>query len=218
LSVRPLGRGSVVGELVEEGAGGVDRELVGEREQVLVAGDEDGTFAFGEGEQVIVARVGRAARRIGWVGCVDGPVAEQADELGCFLCAHTLAQRRSLELGEKGLGDNEPRTRRRPAADQLRRRPGRGEQGRDEDVRIEDGAHSAPSPMRRVLRLDGELERLLLVEVVALQEPVERVEAELAPQRLLDQLAVALAGARADRRPGAAARAGSGSSAASVRG
>jgi 2-methylcitrate dehydratase PrpD len=72
--------------------------------------------------------------------------------------------------------------------------------------------------MRRVLRLDGELERLLLVEVVALQEPVERVEAELARQRLLDQLAVALAGARAGRRPGAAARAGSGSSAASVRG
>ena len=69
---------SVSGELVEKGACGVDRELVGEREQVLVAGNEDGALALGEGEQVVVPRVGRAAGRMRWVGCVDGAVAEQA--------------------------------------------------------------------------------------------------------------------------------------------
>jgi hypothetical protein len=79
------------------------------------------------------------------------------------------------------------------------RRPGRRDQGRDQDVRIEDGAHSAPSSTRLVLRLDGECERLLLVEVVALPEPVEQIEAELAPQRLFDHLAVALAGARTSK-------------------
>jgi len=36
--------------LVEQRAGGVDRELVREREQVLVAGDEEGAPAFGESE------------------------------------------------------------------------------------------------------------------------------------------------------------------------
>jgi hypothetical protein len=41
---------SVLRELVEEGARGVDRELVGEREQVLVAADEDGALCLGQGQ------------------------------------------------------------------------------------------------------------------------------------------------------------------------
>jgi len=45
-----------------------------------------------------------------------------------------------------------------------------------------------------VLGLDGEVDGLLLAEIVAGPEPVEKVEAELASQRLLDHLAVGSSG------------------------
>src|SRR5581483_954806 len=116
-------------------------------------------------------------------GGEDGAVSEQVDEFCCFLCADAPAElrvgERTLELGEQRLGDDELEHAGEPAAEQLSRRPGRGEQGRDQDVRIEDGAHSAPSPTRLVLCLDGKCKRLLFVEVVALPEAVQQVEAEL---------------------------------------
>jgi hypothetical protein len=49
-----------------------------------------------------------------------------------------------------------------------------------------------------VLGLDREPDCLLLVQVVALPEPLEEVEAKLTAQRSLDDLAIALTGARAE--------------------
>ena len=44
---------------------------------------------------------------------------------------------------------------------------------------------------RFVLGLDGEFQRVVLADVVALPEPLEEVEAELTSQRFLDHFAVA---------------------------
>jgi hypothetical protein len=44
-----------------------------------------------------------------------------------------------------------------------------------------------------VLGLDRELQRRALVEVYSLPQPLEEIESELAPERFLDHLAVALA-------------------------
>ena len=69
--------------------------------------------------------------------------------------------------------------------------------------RIENRAHSAPGASRLVLCLDGERDGLVFRQVVALPEPVEQVEAELASQHLLDHLAVALPRPRAAHLDGA---------------
>lgn len=50
-----------------------------------------------------------------------------------------------------------------------------------------------------MLCLDGKGERALFAGIVALPEPLEEVEAELAAERFLDDLAVALAGVRGER-------------------
>jgi hypothetical protein len=62
------------------------------------------------------------------------------------------------------------------------------------------GSRTARTQRRRggaVLRFDGERERLVLTDVVALPETLEQVEAELATQRVLDHFAVTLASASA---------------------
>ena len=55
-----------------------------------------------------------------------------------------------------------------------------GEQGGDEDVAAEDGAHSALARPRLVLCFDGERQHLVLTAVGTLREALEQVEAELA--------------------------------------
>src|SRR5712691_10170446 len=87
-------------KLVEEGAGGLDRALVCEREQVLVAGDEHGSLAFGEGQQVVVAGVGAAGSRIRRVGAGNRRVAEQRYEFGCLTRDDAAAD---LWVGERPL-------------------------------------------------------------------------------------------------------------------
>jgi hypothetical protein len=57
-----------LGERVQEGARRLDRELVGEREHVLVAGDEHSSHLLGEREQVVVAGIGGAAGGLYRVG------------------------------------------------------------------------------------------------------------------------------------------------------
>ena len=85
---------------------------------------------------------------------------------------------------------------RAPVREHLRGRSRGGEDGRDQDVRVENRPHSAQTPPRRVLCLDGGRVCLLRRQVVALPEPGEKVEPELAPECLLDDLAVAPARAR----------------------
>jgi hypothetical protein len=46
-----------------------------------------------------------------------------------------------------------------------------------------------------MLSLDSERSRLFLGQIVSLPESLEQIEPELAPERLLDDLAIALAGA-----------------------
>jgi hypothetical protein len=82
-----------------------------------------------------------------------------------------------------------------PAREQPRRSAAGGEEGCDEDVGVEDGAHSALAASRRMLRFDRKTECLLFGHAIALPETFEQIEAELPPKRFLDDLAVAFPGA-----------------------
>ena len=69
-------------ELVEEVAGGLYRQLGGECGQVLVAGHEYGSFLLCECDQVVVARIGRSARRLGRISGQNRSVTQDRDEPG----------------------------------------------------------------------------------------------------------------------------------------
>src|ERR1019366_3181843 len=98
-------------------------------------------------------------------------MCEYRGELGRLFGRDASAQlrvgERAFQLGEQGLRDDELELPGGPASDDLPRRSAAREQGGYEDVRVEDGAHSAPAAPRRVLGLDSECERLFLAEVVA---------------------------------------------------
>jgi hypothetical protein len=164
---------------------------------MLISGDDHGSRNLSEGKQVVVARVTRATRRRWRIGFLDGGAAEELDELTGFLSCYSRSQlrvgERSLELGQEALGDDELEVTGEPAREDLRRCPARREQSRYEDVGVEDSAHSAPSTPSFVLRLDCECGSILLGEIVSLPETIEQIKAELAPKRLLDDLAVPLA-------------------------
>jgi hypothetical protein len=156
--------------LSKEGAGRLDRDFAGEREHVSIAGDEDGALGLGQGDQVVVAAVaaiGGTVSRVWRVGGEDRPVAEERCERGRLVLGYALAElgvgERAFEPGEQGVGDDELELAAQPVADELRRGAGWGEQGGDQDVGVEEGAHSAPAPARGVLGLDGERECLLFV-------------------------------------------------------
>ena len=52
-------------EVVEELAGGSDRQGAGKLEEVAIAGDEDGPLLLGQRQETVVAGIHGAARRIG---------------------------------------------------------------------------------------------------------------------------------------------------------
>ena len=187
-------------EPVKKGACGLDRKVIGEREQMLVAGDKDGSLAFGEGKQVVVPGVCGMVRGSRRIGCEDRAVAKQRDVVRCLTRRDPRAElgvgERPLEFREQRFRDDELEVAGEPARDELSGRAARREEGGDEDVRVEDDAHSAPTSPRLVLGLDGERCGLLFAHVVAVPQPLEQVEAELTPQRCLDHRAVAFAGAR----------------------
>lgn len=61
-----------------------------------------------------------------------------------------------MELCNQRLRDDQLELAGEPAREKLCRRSATGEQSGDEDVRVENGAHSAPAWPRLVLRLDRE--------------------------------------------------------------
>ena len=103
MGINHLG-GRRAGELVEEAPRGLDREVVGEVEEMWVAGDEGGAFVFGEREQVVVVWVGRSIRARFRVGCEDGCKTEQRDKFGYVVGWDAAAEFRivecTLELAE----------------------------------------------------------------------------------------------------------------------
>src|SRR5436190_7692624 len=168
---------------------------------MLIAGDDDRFLVLGQRKQVAVAGVAGAAGRPGRVWPRDGGVPEERDELGRVLGRYSRSQlrvgERTFKLGQQALGDDELEVAGEPTREDLRRRPRRGEQSRNENVGVEDSSHSAPTTPSLVLSLDGERGRLFLGQVVLSPKSVEQIEPELAPERLFDDFAVALAGPRA---------------------
>ena len=166
-----------------------------------VAGDEDGAFVLGECKQVVVTRVGRPVGTCARIRRNDCCEAKQGDELGCVVFRNPTAELRvgegALELVQQSIRDEELERAAQPAVDELCGRAAGGEQSGNEDVGVEDSAHSAPARPRLVLRLDRERERLVLANLVSLPKAGEQVETELATECFLDYLAVALAGAGA---------------------
>ena len=165
-----------------------------EREEVLVAGDEDRSLRLGEREEVVVARIGGATRgRLG-VGCAPRCRREARRTRWPPLrgCACGSSGRRAhRELREERLRDDKLEPAGEPARDELRRRSASGEERGDENARVEDGAHSAAAGACLVLGLDRELQRLPLAEIVCSKDaPAGRNRARGATP--LDYLAVAL--------------------------
>lgn len=133
---------------------------------MLVAGDEDSALRLGEREQVVVARIGGAARwRLG-VGrepyCLPQKLDKRPRLVFCDALVDLRIGERSREFGEKRLGDDELELACEPTRNDLRGRSASGEERGDEDVRVEDGTHSAAAGPSLVLRLDGEFEGLPL--------------------------------------------------------
>lgn len=77
---------------LKEGPGSLDWELVCEREQVPVPGDENGAFGFGEGEEIVVVGVGRAPGRALRIGGDDRIVTHHGQECGGFVRTDTATE------------------------------------------------------------------------------------------------------------------------------
>ena len=186
--------------MIEKRASRQDWELAGEGEEMLVAGNEDGAFLLCKREEVVVTGVARSPWRIRWVGGDERALAQDCDERLRFLVGYAAPQLRigecSLQLSEQSSRDHDFEVAGEPAGDDLSRRAPAREQRRDENVRIEDGSHSAPAPACLVLSLHREFERLLLAEILALPQPLEEIESEVSTERLFDHLAVTLASTR----------------------
>ncbi len=167
---------------------------------MLIAGDDDRFLVLGQRKQVVVAGVAGAAGPRGRIRRRLGGLLEERDEFGGVLRRYSRSQlrvgERTFELGQQALGDDELEVAGKPTREDLRRRPARGEQSRNENVDVEDSSHSAPTTPSLVLSLDGERGSLFLGQIVPSPKSVEQIESELAPERLFDDLAVALAGPR----------------------
>ena len=161
----------------------MDRQGLVESEKMAVARDKDGTGRLRQGDEVVVTRVRRPnQRRLGWV--IDHPrlALNQSDRRSCIAGGNATTDlgvgKSSLQLGQQKRRGNQVIGTVQPGPQDLRRRPVRCQQGRDDDVGVEDrpqgSALGAPSV---VLCLDGQLHRLSLLEVVASPQPVEEVQA-----------------------------------------
>jgi hypothetical protein len=111
----------------------------------------------------------------------DRSLGEKRDERVRVVAADLAAQLRvgewAPELVEELLGRDQLELAGEPAGDQPCGAAPVGEQGCDRDVGGENRAQSAPATARRMLRLDGELDGLLLVHLVAAPESLEQIEA-----------------------------------------
>jgi hypothetical protein len=169
-----------------------------------VAADDPRVLARRECDQVVVAGVVRANRwRLDWIrdNLADG--SKERDELARDLSYDPGPQlrqaQRSFDLRQKQRANDELDLAVKPTRDELRRSACAGEKCRDEDVRVEDEPHALAAPFRlprSVLRIDDELDRLVLVHLGALPCTFEEVESEVATERFLDHIAVTPAGSR----------------------
>jgi hypothetical protein len=103
---------------------------------------------------------------------------------------------RTRKLGKERVRDDQREIAGEPARDDLRGRSALGEDRGDEDVGVEDGAHSAAAGACLVLGLDRKLKRLPLAEIVSFPQALQQVKTEFAAQGLFDHLAIALPGPR----------------------
>ena len=117
-------------ERVEERARCEDGKLAREREEVLVAGDEDRSLRFGEGEEVVVAWVGGTTHGRFWVGCGPRRLPWKLDEREGLVFYDALPDLRVREsppkLGEERVRDDELELAGQPARDDQRRRSASG--------------------------------------------------------------------------------------------
>ena len=142
-----------------------------------ISGDETDVLAHREREQVVVSRVRRTHRRRRVRVRDDvGDLTKQADELGSLSgrdpISHFRVRERALDLTQQRLAHDELERPREPQFEQPRGRAGLREDGGNENVRIEERAHA----LCAVLSLDGELQRLVLIEVSRSPESVEQIE------------------------------------------
>lgn len=187
-----------VSEQRKEGGRGVDRQGLVEPEKMAVARDNDGTGRHRQGDEVVVTRVRRPNQR--WLGrVIDHPrlALNQSDRRCCIAGGNAATDlgvgKSSLQLGQEKRRCNQVIGTVQPGPQDLRRRPVRCQQGRDDDVGVEDRPHgSALGAPSVVLSLDGQLHSLSLLEVAASPQPVEEVQAKVAPDCRLDHRAVAL--------------------------
>jgi len=186
-------------ELLEELTRRQDRQPVAENEEVGIPGNQRRALAHGEREHVIVARVGRPNRRRPF-GIWDelSQRAKHADEAIGVRPRDSLPdpriRERSLDLREQRLANDDFEFTGKPLLDEPRRRACPRDQGRDEDVGVEDDAH----PLGRaalMLSLHGEADCLVFGEIGSIPDPFEQIEAEIATKRLLDHVAVTAAAA-----------------------
>ncbi len=145
---------------------------------MCVSRNERCALARRQREQVIVAGVIRVGGRRSFVVRDDLPkLLEQSDEPNGVLRRDSTADlwliQRSLHLIEQCLADDELELTLEPQLNQTRRRLYSRDQSRDEDVGVEDRAHASYAAAL-VLRLHRDAERLVLVEVGGLPDPIEQ--------------------------------------------
>jgi hypothetical protein len=171
-----------------------DRRAAAQRQQVLVARDELRTLAGREREEVVVPGILGSDRRChGRIRNELRKLAHQEHEaLGVGArdsVPHLRVRKRPLELGEQHLRDDQLEFAGEPQLDQARRSARSRKESRDQDVDVEDRAHALRAACL-VLSLDAKPQPLVLVEVGRLPDALEKIEPEVAAQRLLDHLAV----------------------------
>jgi hypothetical protein len=118
-------------EHFEEVSRAADREPVGEFEEMLIPGDNHSFLALGEGKQVVVAGMRRAARGRGRIWRENSGALEERDEFGGVLRRYSRSQfrvaERAVEFSQHARRDDELEVASEPTREDPRRRPARGE-------------------------------------------------------------------------------------------
>ncbi len=179
-----------------ESAGRLDRKCVAQGKQMAVAGHEQRIFGRGEGDEVVVPWIdrtgrGRVARTERDCRCARKPRDHMLRLVRRDVAAQLRIRERSREFSEQGSRDHELELAILPGQQEASRCAGRGEEGGDDDVRVEDGAQRSRPRPGRVLRFHSERDGLLLGKLAVLPQPLEQVQAKLAPECVLDDGAVA---------------------------
>ena len=137
-------RDSQLGECVEKCASGLDRKIVSQSKEMLIAGDQNRVFVLSEREEIFVTRIIGTVRTC-LVRCNERRETKKGHELRCVSfrnpAANFWVRKCPLEFAEQRLGHDQFESAVEPAAHDLCWRAAPGEQSRDEDIGVENCAH-----------------------------------------------------------------------------